>query len=314
MWRRWLLFWGLMVGSTALLAADFDYRLAPVEIAQGVWIFEGEREDFSRENGGNIVNTAFLITEEGVLVFDTGPSRRYGEQMRAAIAAVTELPITHVFLSHHHPDHVFGSQAFDPERLHALEGTTRRLAEEGDAFADNLYRALGDWMRGTEPVLPTQGVTLGRQVIGGREIELIEMTGHSGADLVLMDHASGVLLAADMVFYQRAPTTPHTPGIAVWREELRRLADLPFRLLVPGHGPIVEDHVAFEQMDDYLGWLDETLAQAAQQGLTASEVMALPIPPRFDEVAVARYELIRTVNHLYGRYEIEALATLTGAQ
>lgn len=300
----------LLLGAGSATADSFRYSLEPVEIVPDVWVLEGVREDFARDNGGNIVNTAFIVTEEGVVVFDTGPSRRYGEQMREVIASVTDLPVTHVFLSHHHPDHVFGNQAFAPDTLYALEGTIALLRAQGDDFAENLYRTLGDWMRGTEVVLPTQRVSPGRITLGGREIELIAMSGHSGADLVLLDHASGVLLAADMVFYQRAPTTPHTPGLEVWREELRELEALDFRYLVPGHGPVVEGTAPFDQMHAYLAWLDDTLRDAARQGLTASEVMALPIPERFDDVAVARHELIRSVTHLYGRYEQDALALL----
>jgi quinoprotein relay system zinc metallohydrolase 1 len=301
----------LALGFEGAAAEEYRYSLTPVEVAQGVWLFEGVTEDFSRSNGGNIVNTAFIVTDAGVIVFDTGTSRRHGEQIRETIETVTDLPITHVFLSHHHPDHVFGNQAFDPASLYALEGTIQRLAEQGDDFSDNLYRSLGDWMRGTEVVLPTRRITPGRMTLDGRDIELMAMSGHSGADLVLLDHTAGVLLAADLVFYQRAPTTPHTPGLDVWREELRELEALDFRYLVPGHGPVVEGTVPFEQMHDYLGWLDDTLREAARQGLTASEVMALPIPERFDEIAVARHELIRSVSHLYGRYEREALALIS---
>ncbi|WP_445158297.1 quinoprotein relay system zinc metallohydrolase 1 [Halomonas sp. E14] len=300
----------LLLGAGAASADSYRYSLEPVEIVPDVWVLEGVREDFARDNGGNIVNTAFILTEEGVVVFDTGPSRRYGEQMREVIASITDLPVTHVFLSHHHPDHVFGNQAFAPDTLYALEGTIALLRAQGDDFTENLYRTLGDWMRGTEVVLPTQRVSPGRITLGGREIELIAMSGHSGADLVLLDHASGVLLAADMVFYRRAPTTPHTPGLEVWREELRELEALDFHYLVPGHGPVAEGTAPFDQMHDYLAWLDDTLRDAARQGLTASEVMALPIPARFDEVAVARHELIRSVTHLYGGYERDALALL----
>ncbi|RCV91644.1 quinoprotein relay system zinc metallohydrolase 1 [Billgrantia montanilacus] len=307
-----LLLSSLFLGGGTASAENFRYALEPVEITSDVWVIEGVTEDFSRDNGGNIVNTAFILTEEGVVVFDTGPSRRYGEQMREVIASITSLPVTHVFLSHHHPDHVFGNQAFDPHRLHALDGTIALLKAQGDDFAENLYRALGDWMRGTEVVLPTQRVTPGRMTIGGRDIELIAMSGHSGADLVLLDDASGVLLTSDMVFFQRAPTTPHTPGIDVWREELRELEALDFRYLVPGHGPVVKDTAPFDQMHDYLAWLDTSLREAAGQGLTASEVMDMAIPERFDEIAVARHELIRSVTHLYGRYEREALSPLTG--
>ncbi|HAW39797.1 MAG TPA: MBL fold metallo-hydrolase, partial [Pseudomonas sp.] len=46
--------------------------------------------------GGNIVNTGFIVTDSGVVVIDSGPSRRYGEAMREAIARVTDRPIIKV--------------------------------------------------------------------------------------------------------------------------------------------------------------------------------------------------------------------------
>lgn len=301
----------LLLGHFPVLADAYRYHLEPLEIATGVWVIEGALEDFSRDNGGNIANTAFIITDEGVVVYDTGPSRRYGEQMLEAIAGITDLPVTHVFISHHHPDHIFGNQAFDPDTIHALEGTIELLRDQGDDFAENLYRVLLDWMRGTEVILPQHKVTPGLMTLGGRDIELIAMSGHTGADLVLLDHTSGVMLAGDMVFFERAPTTPHTPGLDVWREELRELAAMDFRYLVPGHGPVVEDKAPFDQMQDYLAWLDEMMRTSALQGLTASEVMLQPIPERFDTVAVSRYELLRSVVHLYGHYEQEAFEPIS---
>ena len=66
--------------------AELRYRLEPRQIAEGTWLFEGSTENFEKSNGANIVNTAFIVTAEGVVVIDTGPSRRYGEEMREAIA------------------------------------------------------------------------------------------------------------------------------------------------------------------------------------------------------------------------------------
>ena len=56
----------------------------------------------------------------------------------------------------------------------------------------------------------------------------------------------------------------------------------------------------------YLDWLDRTLREAAGAGLTMTEVMALPIDPRFDAIALSRYEFARTVAHLYSQYEQQA--------
>lgn len=287
------------------------YALTPVEIADNVWVIQGQRENFSKANGGNIVNTAFITTQEGVVVIDTGPSKQYGEALREVIASVTELPIVRVLLTHHHPDHVFGNQAFDPERLYALPGTISLLKEQGEAFADNMYRMIGHWMKGTEVVVPRQRLNPGTVTIGEHELELIEMTGHSGADLVILDRTSGVLFAADMVFFNRALTTPHTPGLMQWHRELEELARLPFTLLVPGHGPMSDDQTPLRQTQAYLAWLDNLLRESAEAGLTANEVMERTIPEQFAQIAETRYELIRTTSHLYPRYELAALSTLS---
>src|SRR5690606_9137946 len=90
--------------------AELTYRLQPRQIAEGVWLLEGSTDNFDQRNGGNIVNTGFIVTSAGVVVIDSGPSKRYGEAMRAAIAEVTDRPVIKVLLTHHHPDHVLGNQ------------------------------------------------------------------------------------------------------------------------------------------------------------------------------------------------------------
>ena len=54
--------------------ADLDYRLKPRQIAEGTWLLEGSTDNFAKDNGGNIVNTAFIVTDNGVVVIDSGPS------------------------------------------------------------------------------------------------------------------------------------------------------------------------------------------------------------------------------------------------
>ena len=107
---RWMLLLFMSLSLPAL--ADLDYSLKPRQIAEDTWLLEGSTDNFAKANGGNIVNTAFIVTEPGVVVIDTGPSKRYGEAMRKAIAAITDKPVIQVLLTHHHPDHVLGNQAF----------------------------------------------------------------------------------------------------------------------------------------------------------------------------------------------------------
>lgn len=287
--------------------AELRYQLQPRQIAENVWLLEGSTDNFDQRNGGNIVNTGFIVTGAGVLVIDSGPSRRYGEAMRAAIAGVTEQPVVKVLLTHHHPDHVLGNQAFADVPIAALAGTTELLREQGDAMAENMYRLVGDWMRGTEVLLPSETLQPGVLEIGGRRLRLLELRGHTGADLAILDERSGVLFAGDILFYQRALTTPNSPGLDVWLTDLDTLEALPWKRLVPGHGPLADDAAPFAQMRDYLGWLDGLLRDAAANGEDMNEVIHSAIPERFAGISLTRYELIRSVSHLYPGYEARQL-------
>ena len=151
---RWMLLFCLSLSLPVW--ADLDYALTPRQIAADTWLLEGSTANVAKDNGGNIVNTGFIVTSAGVVVIDTGPSKRYGEAMRKAIATVTDKPVIEVLLTHHHPDHVLGNQAFSDVPIGALPGTTALLKQQGEAMAQNMYRMVGDWMRGTEVVLPTQ--------------------------------------------------------------------------------------------------------------------------------------------------------------
>ncbi|CRN04318.1 UNVERIFIED_ORG: quinoprotein relay system zinc metallohydrolase 1 [Pseudomonas parafulva] len=302
---RWMMLLLLGVGLPAL--ADFDYRLAPRQIAQGTWVLEGSTDNFQKANGGNVVNTAFIVTDAGVVVIDSGPSKRYGEAMRQAIAGVTDKAVIEVLLTHHHPDHVLGNQAFAEVPIAALAGTTELLRQQGDAMTENMYRLVGDWMRGTEVVLPTEVVQPGRREVGGHRLRLLGLAGHTGADLAIFDETTGVLFAGDLVFYERALTTPNSPGLDVWQRDLDTLQALPWQQLVPGHGPVASDSRPFAQMHDYLRWLDGLMREGAEQGADMVEMIRSPVPERFAAISLTRYELIRSVSHLYPRYEKQVM-------
>ena len=292
--------------SALAAAAEFDYGLQPRRVADATYVIVGKTEDFSRSNGGNIVNTGFVVTNSGVVIIDSGPSRRYAEQLRSAIARVTDKPVVHVFNTHHHPDHFLGNQVFANLPIAALPKTIQGQKEEGGAFAENVYRMAGDWIKGTEQTPANQAVEAGILNIGDHEFEMLALTGHTSGDLAILDRSTGVLFAGDLVFYNRAPTTPHAI-MGEWLDALAKLDRIPYRLLVPGHGEPVADGRAVDQTRRYLKWIDASLKAAAEGGAEMTEVLAQTIPADFAEMPLARQEFARSVAHLYRRYEAGAL-------
>jgi quinoprotein relay system zinc metallohydrolase 1 len=296
-----LLTWGVFAQSD-----EYDYRLAPEKIADGVYVFIGKTEDFSFKNGGNVVNTGFVVTDAGVVVIDTGPSKRYGEQMRAAIARVTAQPIVKVFNTHHHPDHIFGNQAFADVGVTALPETINGEKAEGGAFADNMYRLNGEWMRDTELSVARYSAVPGKFILGGRSFSLLALNGHTASDLVLLDEKTGVLFTGDLVFHQRAVTTPHA-DIARWQLALDNIDKIKYKQIVSGHGPVTRDGLAIKQTRDYLVWLSGHLQTAVEKGADMTDVLSSKLPTQFASIPLAGPEYQRSVAHLYPRLEQQSL-------
>lgn len=299
-----------LVGALALaavaFAASFDYGLAPRKIADGTYVLIGRTEDFSAANGGNIVNVGFIVTSAGVVVIDTGPSKRYGEQLRSAIRKVTDRPVVKVVNTHFHPDHFLGNQVFSDVGVAALPATIQGIQTMGGPLVDNMYRMCGDWEAGTEPAVPARAQADGAEQIGDHEFEFLALAGHTEGDLAVFDRTTGVLFAGDLVFFDRAATTPHA-NIGVWLAALERLQSVPYKQLVPGHGPVVSDARAIKQTRDYLTWLEATLQRAAETGQDMTEVMATPIPQRFATIPLVDHEFSRSVTHLFPALEQQVL-------
>ncbi len=303
--------------AATALAQQFatGYHPRAESIADGIWMVRGADEAIAMTNGGAIANSAFIATDEGTILFDPGPSREYALALAALAEQVTGKPVTRVYVSHLHPDHALGAAGFAPELLHALPETRRELVDEGEGFADGMYRILADWMKGTALVLPNGDVKPGDVTYGGRKLRLLALQGHSGGDLALLDHATGTLIAGDLVFNNRAPATPHA-DIAAWQKSLTELAAVPHNILLPGHGPLDTGGLntggqdAIAQTADWLGWLDGALHDAVAQGLDMAEAGNIAIPGRFAGVKLARYELQRSVSHFYPALEAELLPRL----
>jgi quinoprotein relay system zinc metallohydrolase 1 len=292
-------------------AATFNYDLKPRQIADGTWVIEGAVQDFSRANGCNIINTAFIATGAGAVVINTGPSRLYGEQQRRAIERVTREPVLKVLELNLHPDYFFGNQAWADLPTQALPGSIAGMQAEGTAYADNLYRLCGDWMRGTESTPAREAVLPQTLQVGNHQLELMRLQGHTADDLVVLDRGTGVLFAGGLVFAERVPTTPHA-DFAAWLASLdaleRLIASGQVKTVVPSHGPVHSGLAGVQQTRDWLQWLTTLMQSSAERGLDLGEVLRTPVPERFARWAAQPAELHRSLTQWYPRYEQRVLA------
>lgn len=232
-----------------------------VEVDRGVFVRRGLDAQASAANRDGIANTGFIVGARSVLVTDPGGSLPDGALLRAAIRARTDKPISHLVISHAHPDHFLGAQAFlaDKPVVVGHHNLRENLTLRGEYYRTRLAEVMPMGQVGTV-VYPSLEVTDRAEVdLGDRVVALTaHPTAHSTCDLSMLDRARGILFPADLLFVGRVPALDGS--LKGWLAAIDALVATGASRAVPGHGPpIVPTKPAFEALARYLrGLRDET--------------------------------------------------------
>jgi glyoxylase-like metal-dependent hydrolase (beta-lactamase superfamily II) len=231
----------------------------------------------SSENQGFMSNAGFVVTRDGVVVFDALASPPLAEKLLGLIRKITKQPIKRVIVSHYHADHFYGLQVF---KAQGAEIWAHRLAEgatrsEGAAerFAQR-QEALFPWVDEN-----TQLLEADRFLDGDTDFEMggihfaLRYVGpaHSSEDMAMLVKEDGVLYAGDLVFRGRVPFVGDADSRA-WIAALDKLIALNPKVLVPGHGaPSRTPRTDLVFTRDYLQFLRSQMGQAARDFIPFEE-------------------------------------------
>lgn len=231
-------------------------------------------------NQGHTSNAGFVVTNEGVVVFDTLGTPALGYAMIEAIRGITDLPISHVVVSHYHADHVYGLEAFVDHAGQPLiiaqaktagyrSGDAASQGEDAKRRLEQRRQVLFPWV--TERTRIVSPDTLFDDEfsfeVGGITFEVRHPgPAHAPGDSVMLVRDYGVLFSGDIVYKNRVPylDSPHT-DVFRWLEELDQIVAEAGKLdfLVPGHGKPSADIAGSVVMTrDYIRYLVEQLQPA----------------------------------------------------
>jgi glyoxylase-like metal-dependent hydrolase (beta-lactamase superfamily II) len=253
-------------------AADNEVTvpMKAVRLGQHSYFVQGLPGAASSENQGFMSNAGFVVTREGVVIFDALASPPLAKKLIGLIREITDQPISHVIVSHYHADHFYGLQEFK-----ALGATiwAHRLAEGQTRTDDAALRlqqrreALFSWVDEKTRLLEADHFIEGDIdfVVGGVHFALRHVgPAHSAEDLALMVKEDGVLYAGDLVFRGRVPFVGDADSRS-WIAALDKLIALEPKVLVPGHGAASRDaraDLVFTR--DYLVFLREQMGRAVR--------------------------------------------------
>ena len=269
--------WVMSALEPQLFAQQPDNEVT--KLGDGVYVF---RHQFHQ--------ALFITTAEGVIVTDP-ISADAAAWLKAEIKRLTDQPIRYVIYSHHHNDHITGGSVFADQATFISHSAARsRVADAAD------------------PTTPVPSITFTDRLfidLGGTRVELI-YTGknHSDNSVVLLLPQQRLLFAVDFIPVETvAYRTMRSDFPDDWIESLKRVEQLDFEILVPGHGKIGrKEHV--RMFRGYLEDLRAAVLEQIKQGASLDEAKKTVQLPKYAQWARYADWFPENVEGMYRYYSL----------
>ena len=186
-------------------------------------------------------NTAVVVGDDSVLVFDTQATPLMAQRVVDRIRTVTDKPIKYVGLSHYHAVRVLGAAAFGAGHIIASRDTYDLIVERGEQDWKSEFERFPRLFQGHESI---PGLTWPNIVFEGRmtlwmgslEVQFLQLgRGHTKGDTVVWLPEQRVLFSGDLVEYGATPYTGDA-YLSDWPQALDNIAALQPAAVVPGRG------------------------------------------------------------------------------
>lgn len=259
---KWFPCW-LFIGCLLMFSAEAAAQSSRpddeiTKLADDVYIF---RHQFHQ--------AVFITTPKGVIVTDP-ISADAAAWLNVEIKKLTDQPVRYVIYSHHHNDHITGGSVFAGQAIFVSHALAR----------PNILQA-------ADPTTPVPDLTFTDRMsidLGGTQVELI-YTGknHSDNSVVMLLPQRKLLFAVDFIPVETvAYRTLNSDYPDEWIESLKKVEQLDFEVLVPGHGKIGrKDHVRLFR--GYLEDLRAAVLEHVKQGRSLEETKQAVRLPKYEQ-------------------------------
>ncbi|MEM9204586.1 MAG: MBL fold metallo-hydrolase, partial [Actinomycetota bacterium] len=227
--------------------------------------------------------THIIETDNSLVLIDTQFLLPNALDFRAYADSLGK-PIDRVFITHVHPDHFLGSEAFNDLPIYALQEVSDAIAEVGDAEVEEKQADFGPELIASTYVVP-EIVDEGSLVIDGVTYELsLVVDAEAPHQLVIRLPELNTIAVGDIVYsgvHLIMAGAPDTWTVAL--EGLQADSD-QYPIVLPGHGAVTDPSA----YDRNIAWLAEaaSLLGTAETGDEFKTAMVDAFPDRGMDAAI----------------------------
>jgi glyoxylase-like metal-dependent hydrolase (beta-lactamase superfamily II) len=190
------------------------------------------------------VNSHIVEFPTQLIVIDAQYTLPYAREV-VAYANTLNKPVTRLYVTHYHPDHLLGAAAFRMP-IHALAEVKAKIEAVGDRVASEEHEKFPDAIP-SHAERPSLIVKPGFETIDGVRFEFILLQ-HAETENALMigfpDH--GILITQDLI-YNNVHVFLGERSFDTWAAALKHYQALSYTHVLPGHGapagPELYDHM-----------------------------------------------------------------------
>jgi cyclase len=203
-------------------------------------------------------NSTFLVSDQGILVVDTGLNTQEGRKLLDEIRKVSQAPVRWIVNTHYHPDHRGGNSVVGPEAVVISTEFTRSKVERSSQDS-SLMQTVG-----------SKGVVL---YVGGHEVRIHHPgPAHTRGDLIVYFPDAHAIATGDLFLTNSCPAMDDG-DMENWIASLDQILALPVEQVVPGHFELATK-TELRHFRNYLADLRDQVARMHRQGIPLDQVQA----------------------------------------
>jgi len=248
---------------------SFEYHLRPYKISDNIDCFLGLSTTANRNNGGNVINSCYLTTNDGYVVIDSGPTYSYAQQAYQIMQNKKRLPVKYVINTSTQEIHLLGNEFYKERGAILIGANSYNYKSEiklSKMITDDAFRN-------------TRLIPLDKKIdkeyiieVGTTKIEIKKALKDGNKYLFVTLPKQQILFVGDMLFHNSIPILDNDRLLLDWLEFLDKIEKGSWNRIISAHG-VKTKNLPINSTKNYLMTIKKELIDSIKAHIEKDEAI-----------------------------------------
>ncbi len=281
----------LLITLTGFVSVVTAESLKPAKINETIFALIGEIGGRTYENQGLNANYGVIVTNDGVILIDSGASKQGAELINQQVQRLTGKKVKWVINTGSQDHRWLGNDYFLSQgaEVIALQKTVTTQRQLALTQLESVKAVLKDRFDGTKPAYAQKPINQNEAELnlGGTKIQIKYLNhAHFEGDAVVYLPQQNLMFSGDHIYVDRLLGVLPQSNAEKWLDAFNKIESINPKVIIPGHGSVCDLTKAKKQTGDYLKFLvDGSKKYAEDMAGVENAVKGLSKVPEFEKLA-----------------------------